>query len=1548
MTADIIEMPRTAFTLNSLNKLVIRAPQQFQAVVPVCHELNDSAFPDIEGVPGDQHALEEYLGAIQQPADTLIRPLRTGYLYIFRENTLYAEYRITYDDQKKLSYYAHIDFSREQGKDTRESDPDQPAAPYVLIPAEGEYQIAYSEGQWPWITVQLFGGLELEQNLPQFSIPAPQADNNLLDWNPGIARNLRKKRCHSQQPGTTPDGGLLTPLSKATHKPSPELPEAFSELLPPLAELKNHEDALEPEQQVKDWVLLPIKDPLLIGHQLLEALHQGWDALLLVMQNMQDPDHPSWEYSRYYESALIAYQVFYQRDKVAKGKTRWQQDQGSEDAFNHLSLADLEAALAINLRRVINDIIGALQNELARFMTGKDQWQGWDELLDACLNDYIPMPHMPAGQQQNEDDPATWGYAHRRWYHLDALISPLAQSPRELDKLIAQDPVSLSLADKVQHSLSKEFIRDLLRGNHSLSAHVFNAPEKAYYAFEEPLLALLDFANTLTQYDENTYTEEKALLEALFKSTPPRNSYRQDLAAQKSAQDDKHQEETSGQIKLADAAKLSIHSVRFVAKLTNSVGSAALSTAAKELHSRKLHPTFEKIRHLFNTVSRSHLRYMSFEQLLALQKDSNPETQTRLISAFLNDVESNRTEIISKTTPDQFEQNRLDELQSDQANAESDYLKQRRDLKKQLRDELIPEDIKQLNAEENHRRSHHSELRSARQSLVEKKNRLLRSYNDGNGDITAMELAAGNNREYQNTLEKLADMDNRLDFNANKLEALRTRKTHLEEQQLQWIEDYFADYKETRKSRGSEAAQALNDIEGDAPALQRLIAQDPDSPLTTLFEQDQQHKAELENLAQTAQTDISGYNQNYQSRLSEIEQQRRTPINDQAPEGRELIALRRSQQAKLASAGSRDIITSNEANFESLKNAYQNSPDHILLDPDQSALWKTQFEGNYLVLEGGEHLRAIDPSQPSLHHAISDISIHSALVIFDMLNLFNAAMTISGASSNAKSTRNILDLTSSALGTLSSVSDAWKVAHSHRAILNETQKQASVYVRVMESNRALLGGRSMARLATRLGVAAAGIGTTVAIFDMAQNLKEGDDAAFADATIAVGSAMSFVAFFAAGAVLGPLGIAVGLVGIALKAFVFTEDNLLNTWLEQGPFSEEKEGHRSRLIKEDPGYGTDHRLIRDENRQTWDSLLDTPHLKVWQTSLVSYRCGIENTLTDEKGKPLPLLHLHTPWQRTMGTLVLDQNYTVLGLDYSKNLLQYNGAKFWVEPNDNTIYLKHQGELHPIAIIGTPLAATAGAACDMIDEKINRVVTEKVSSDKSVRFSDRWWDFDDEEYTLPMKTYPVASLELLLNGLFPIKTDLKLIPLDSSGNPLKKKQVGRSNVKRYIGDEIATVRAIIEVEAPYFIEGQSALQVRITEPKSWFNWVNDISGLKLLTLRNNNASGHTLILQNPTPMKLIDANLCPGFYLSEEKKTYAAVFDITPSDIESAEMTSIDSMRLELQAWARVSLYGIDDRKSEKTIWFPWRTEQALQGEETEADGNTWSTKTSTLA
>ncbi|MCP5017239.1 MAG: hypothetical protein GY938_18515 [Ketobacter sp.] len=284
------------------------------------------------------------------------------------------------------------------------------------------------------------------------------------------------------------------------------------------------------------------------------------------------------------------------------------------------------------------------------------------------------------------------------------------------------------------------------------------------------------------------------------------------------------------------------------------------------------------------------------------------------------------------------------------------------------------------------------------------------------------------------------------------------------------------------------------------------------------------------------------------------------------------------------------------------------------------------------------------------------------------------------------------------------------------------------------------------------------------------------------------------------------------------------------------------------------------------------------------------------------------------------------------------------KFWLQPHDNTIYIKQQSKLIPCAEIGNPIAANKAAVSQHLDNLINKVLGNSIASDTSDRFSDRWWEFDDEEFTKPMTREGhegTASLELLLNGLFPVKTKLSMQALDANGQVMHKR-FGRAAIAAGytpFKGEIDSIRFIVEVDAPYFVEGQSVVSLRITESLGWLG--KELSNTQLsVQLKDFGIDEFTKNLNISIFTHLDSQNHAQpdGDYFSLGRKKILVIrtVPVKPLNISPSDLISKDFI-----CWSRVSINGGFALLDQSEVFFPFRKNSVLDKSQRDEHVTTWS-------
>ncbi|MEJ2668771.1 MAG: hypothetical protein P8077_00415, partial [Gammaproteobacteria bacterium] len=1256
--------------LNSRNTLVIKQPALYRAVVPVCVELDSPAFPEWQGVPSEQGEIETYNQSVRSAIGTQHRAMRNGYVYVFRKDKLFAEYRVEYDPATRISLFHAIDLIVDQGKDARCADKAHvPPAPYILVPQQGDHQIAYSEGQWPWLRIQALGGLHRHISdshlydypllCPESGVPEVEQDDQLIEWSAGNAERARRARCQLLPTEQAPKDGKDYPLNGYTQRPDQLIPAEIQAQFPHLSTVTA--EPISGDRWVTAFTLMPLQDPLLVGHQIAQNLQLAWDVLDRVMANMKNPELSDYPHARYFDSALLAYQLYYTAPKADAGTTNWQRDQGNAEAFEHLNLGALQDALAIDLRRTVYQTINIWQEQLAHFINGSDNWSGWDSALKAALDDFMAMPESPSPQTEDEHDPQFWGFRYRRWYHLQDLLSLVGKKPEDFGKVLEQDPSASALAQQAQQGPGPQLIRQILMGTHPLSELVLNAPSRATYRFQLPLVELTRHSQSLhnrslTEADRVHLKEkEMALLNAYWRSAAPAfNLYHPDgLHPVAEAPTDDSAPLAMPVATTDQNIKVALASIKYALPLFGSLNASAVNLSVPIENPQVVHPLIERLRHAMNSATGSHLTYSSFDQLFSSTDNANQ--RAHLIAEFLYQIRQNHTAIISETPPNEQHRKAKQKLDQDLDDLNKQYWSTRFYTQKRLHDTVYPQQIDDAKTQLKQLQQDLSDAHEVKNQFVIERNR-ARRYLDILPESAGL-IEVGRAQALHLSLNLKVDQQD------NKIEALkrghtqaRQRKAHLSEE-FKWLKDIFAKTRRIYTDPQSHAGppQVLAFMDEENPRMSRLLQQDASSPLQELNDQDQAYRAAIEDHQNAYKTSVSAYRNQFEDNQKALEAQGKQIANTATPEGRELSAFWKTQYQKLIDHQDLKIISCNDdADFEQKKSLYGQDPKSIVLTPTESRLWQQQSNGNYILLNQGERLTAADPAHSPQSNLFRQASATLSLYAFDLWNAYLSAAAFTSGGENAHSARNTIDLIGGVLGTSAGGAELWRLVENHKMSASPRVPKISAYERV--SGTPIAGTTRLAALETwalRFNIASSACMLMVSVIDGYASFKKDDDVTFAHLTIALGAGIGLWGTASGATLLGPVGLGIIIVGYLFQRFLFREDNILNTWLEHGPFSLSQRIFRSRLRPIPEWQNKRYVSLNADQQLSGDyPLMPTKRLHPWKASSQAFRVDIPNRLTNEEGEKLASLHLSLPSSfAKSGLLILDQNYRVLGIDYT---------------------------------------------------------------------------------------------------------------------------------------------------------------------------------------------------------------------------------------------------------------------------------------------------------
>ncbi|UZW75095.1 hypothetical protein [Alkalimarinus sediminis] len=267
------------------------------------------------------------------------------------------------------------------------------------------------------------------------------------------------------------------------------------------------------------------------------------------------------------------------------------------------------------------------------------------------------------------------------------------------------------------------------------------------------------------------------------------------------------------------------------------------------------------------------------------------------------------------------------------------------------------------------------------------------------------------------------------------------------------------------------------------------------------------------------------------------------------------------------------------------------------------------------------------------------------------------------------------------------------------------------------------------------------------------------------------------------------------------------------------------------------------------------------------------------------------------------MILDQNYQLLGF----KRLYANQPLDQVEFEDLTgeIFVTDNGHKRLLGRIGEQLGDTSWGIVDRLVDSFPSLISIREHSDTSVRFEDTWGD--EDKFTEPMKRYPAASLELLLNGLYPLKANFELMPVE-------KKLVGRSGRNKY---ELKGNRAKVTVDLPYFIEGESVLIVELKLSRSFF-------GQPKVGCPAIKYEGQETIEIKSTKLPDYSYEAGTGVYRNNQNAQSQVILVVDFDNESFSSDYKLDiGKKIEVECWVKVLVSGDNEQHSKTSIFLPWR-------------------------
>ena len=1520
MTSTIPKIKKTvSANKNATTTIVLELPVIHHAIFPIGYDLAATTLTELTAVTSEQKNIEAFTETL---SDRSVKnaSLQPGWLMVFREGVLWKEFEVRATDNSETSNSEthqttlhEVDLLDQQTLDHREAEGE--ATHYFLLPEDNECEIAFSDVQWPWLLISHMGGLLEEAHpdeadwpylLPENYVCRVGDDPRLHQWSNSSATQSRKQRCQK-----------ITKNSNSCHQQRTEitLTQKESDCIPSILQESPFDISADLTNNLAHFTNQHITVNVLnadhITKRLTSRYHAAWALLTDALTHISTPyekDHPlksEFPYSNYYESALIAHQVYFSEPNK-QYSTLWERDNLALHHRKNLKLNDIQLTLGVDLRKSIRGLIEIAGNDIADFLNGEygDFGKDWLSNLTGQLNDTWAFSEAPSDLQEDENDPTQKQFRHIRWQKLSTLFTKLADHPASQCQHIDGTPtIRKEVASSKEQQPGYRVLNKILQGKHPLSPLALNQPDKVQYTYQQTLEELIE------SMDDGNNAEPdlmKTLLTQIHQLQNPKDSNNGHAT-----KDTQEATLSKGGQAILDVSLLTTKWALSVASQLL-VGSNALS--AKGVDGAALNGDIEQIRKLLGSAPNVHLHYSSFNDLIKEQSNTSTDNTGSankngqlIIAKALSDMQSDKTEISDTDTPKApEEQAKQLQVGTDKKLAllEKQYLQDSNQYKRIEAPKAIDEQIKAINAAKN----------ANRKALAESNNIISDAIDKNTARLREILLEGG-----QEALDN-AYLDSEIkDIENIKQQAIQKKTQAIEYQK--YADERIDDFKQLKVDLETSRIKKTSALTDQSTLLANI---DKEHPLYAFKKVTDDYLNNVKQIqGDTEQQKVNYRSRHQQNQLDRLNKQQQgiDVIHTNTAEGRSLKAFLETQRNKLKEITDNPIkieYTTAE-NFSDARTAFQHDPKVVVFTPAQSTTMNAVQKGSYIVVgEESQHIFRKSNALTLESRQEGTVMVGSLMLILNTYNTLKLLNNWKGEDNKLKNVRNVVDLLGTVTGTGHSIGEVWKSVH-------EAKKLSSTPV----SARAIAFNSSKllnVRMLKTLPIASAVAGIAVGSYDAVQAFMRGDDVGYTHAMLAASGISGLLAIATTGiasAILGPIGIALAIGAVILQHTLLKEDNMLDTWLEKGPFSEDK-NNNSLFFRPIPITGYQ---LPNEVSDTLKQKMGVSHHSVW--------FGGESI--GRKHKPDPKnIHeriLSLSIKQLGIALVLDQNYVLLG--YKKQRSYYSSENVIFNDLTGDISVLENSTKHTLGRIGETLGANSWGIIDTLIDSVPSLTQEDKNSDVSVRFEDVVFN-DEDKFTEPMKLYPAASLELLLNGLYPLKASFELMPVEKK---LIKILPGQMRKKIY---EKSGNRAKITIDLPYFIEGESVLMVEIRVARE--------------DEKQNNKELPSITFKGESRLKISQIDLLDlyenqkneGYYknIKEGKQQLVIIKDFTKSSF-NGKMEIINQLhlgeRIELECWVILAI-SHQEGNSKNTVQMPYKKAEfwLSPSPSVEAKQNAWLT------
>ncbi|MCP4257048.1 MAG: hypothetical protein GY938_17205 [Ketobacter sp.] len=179
------------------------------------------------------------------------------------------------------------------------------------------------------------------------------------------------------------------------------------------------------------------------------------------------------------------------------------------------------------------------------------------------------------------------------------------------------------------------------------------------------------------------------------------------------------------------------------------------------------------------------------------------------------------------------------------------------------------------------------------------------------------------------------------------------------------------------------------------------------------------------------------------------------------------------------------------------------------------------------------------------------------------------------------------------------------------------------------------------------------------------------------------------------------------------------------------------------------------------------------------------------------------------------------------------------------------------------------------------------------------------------------------------------------LDANGQVMHKR-FGRAAIAAGytpFKGEIDSIRFIVEIDAPYFVEGQSSLHVQITESPSVFSKELPVDSFRLQLQDTATKKSRTTLTISHFSISATSEPESDGDHLLPKSNKLCIIRTLKYQHV--SDLTD-DLKSMKFVCWTRITSSANNDLFSKSDVFFPYRKNEVFENELSDKHTDTWAT------